>query len=200
MTFDYERGIKMKKTFSHELLIYPCPIVLITSKYKNIENVLAVSWAGVASSHPEYVTISIKKSRFSHTLIMKSKVFTINMINKELLKKADYCGTYSAKSVNKFEKCGFTQLAGKHINVPMIKECPINIECSVCQTLELGSHTLIIGKVIGKFIDSNIYIDKLYESLDPVVYFRPNYYSINKTLLGTYGKMNEVIANNEEIF
>ncbi len=181
----------MKKNLNNELLIYPCPIVLVTSKYNNYENVLTVSWTGIASSHPEYVTVSIKNSRFSHELIIKSKVFTINIINNELLKKADYCGTYSRRNTNKFNDCEFTCLLGKHIDVPMIKECPINIECNVYQTIQLGSHTLIIGKVLGKYIDDTIHIEKLHEALNPVVYFRPNYYEINKAILGSYGKMNK---------
>ena len=182
----------MKKNLANELLLYPCPVVLVTSKHNGIENVLAVSWIGIASSHPEYITISIKPTRYSYSLILSSGVFTVNIPNSDLLKSADYCGTFSGRNTNKFADCGFTCINGKCIDVPMIDECPINIECIVHQTLDLGSHTLIVGKVVGKYIDENISLHELHESLNPVVYFRPNYYNISKNLLGVYGQMNTI--------
>ncbi len=72
-------------------------------------------------------------------------------------------------------------------------ECPINIECKVDNILNLGSHHLIVGKVIEKLIDEDISETNLHECLNPVAYFRPNYYSINKTSLGTYGKSHDTI-------
>lgn len=180
----------MKKDLTSNLLLYPCPVVLVTSKCGDIENVLAVSWAGIASSHPEYVTISIKPTRFSHELILSSNVFTVNIPNSDLLKFTDYCGTYSGRNTNKFADCGFTRIRGKRIDVPMIYECPVNIECIVHQTLDLGSHTLIVGKVVGKYIDKNVDIQELHKALHPVVYIRPNYYGIGEDILGVYGEMN----------
>ena len=55
---------KMKKKLQDKLLLYPCPILLITSKFGNEENVFTVSWSGIACSHPEYITISVKPTRF----------------------------------------------------------------------------------------------------------------------------------------
>lgn len=188
----------IKKDLINDLLLYPCPVVLVTSKNNDIENVLTVSWAGIASSHPEYIAISIKTNRLSHGLILCSRAFTVNIPNDSLLKKVDYCGTFSGRDTNKFDDCGFTRLSGKQICVSMIEECPVNIECMVYQTIELGSHTLIIGKVVGKYIDENIYINELHKALNPVVYFRPHYYNINKVSLGLYGQMNSP-KNNELI-
>lgn len=185
-----DEDICMKKKLENELLIYPCPVVLVTSEYENLKNVLAVSWTGIASSHPEYVTISIKPNRFSHHLILESKEFTINIPNDNLLKKVDYCGTVSGRDTNKFIDCSLNCAEGKNVCSPMIIDCPVNIECSVHQAIELGSHTLIIGKVLGKFINDNISTSELHEALNPTVYFRPNYYGINKTVLGSYGQMN----------
>ena len=181
----------MKTDLTSEMLLYPCPVVLVTSKLKNIENVLAVSWIGIASSHPEYLTMAIKTTRLSHSLILSSGVFTVNIPNKDLLNKVDYCGTFSGRNTNKFDDCEFTSVPGKCIDVPMIDECPVNIECAVHQTLDLGSHTLIVGKVLGKYIDDGIKLHELHESLTPVVYFRPNYYGLEKEKLGAYGQLNK---------
>ena len=182
----------MKKRLENELLLYPCPVVLVTSKHNGIENVLAVSWVGIASSHPEYLAISIKATRFSHKLILDSGCFTVNIPNNNLLKKVDYCGTTSGCNTNKFVDCEFTCTNGRYIDVPIIDDCPVNIECVVQQTLDLGSHTLIIGRVVGKYIDESISEKSIHALLNPLVYFRPNYFNIDKEILGTYGQMNKM--------
>lgn len=178
----------MKTKFTNELLLYPCPVLLVTSRYKNTDNVFTVSWSGIACSHPEYIMISIKSSRYSHSLIKQSGVFGVNIINERLLSAADYCGTFSGTKHDKFSECGFTKLQGQVVNIPLIRECPINIECEVEKIVELGSHDMFIGKVVNKMIDSDIDIQKIHEDLKPVAYFRPNYYALCGDSLGTYGK------------
>ncbi len=178
----------MKKELHNELLLYPCPVLLVTSKYNDIENVFTVSWSGIACSHPEYITISVKPTRFSYNLIQDSKVFAVNIINENLLKIADYCGTYSGVDHDKFKECNLTKIKGRTIDVPLINECPINIECMVEQIIQLGSHNLIVAKVLKKLIDEDITNTAMHNKLNPISYFRPNYYSLNKKELGTHGK------------
>lgn len=184
---------KMKKILQSELLLYPCPVLLITSKYGNQENVFTVSWSGIACSHPEYITISVKPTRFSYNLIYNSGAFTANIINENLLEIADYCGTFSGKHYDKFKECNLTKIQGKSIDVPLIQDCPINIECKVEKILNLGSHHLIVGRVIEKLVDECISNTNLHEYLNPVSYFRPNYYSLNKKILGVYGKTHDAL-------
>lgn len=183
----------MKKQLKSELLLYPCPVLLVTSKFGNEENVFTVSWSGIACSHPEYITISVKPTRYSYNLIYNSGYFTANIINENLLEIADYCGTFSGKNHDKFRECALTKVPGKDIDVPLILECPINIECKVENVLALGSHHLIVGKVVGKLVDEYISETGLNEQLNPVSYFRPNYYSLNKKVLGVYGKTHDMI-------
>lgn len=178
----------MKKEIKNDLLLYPCPILLVTSKYENVENVFTVSWAGIACSHPEFITISVKKDRFSYNLIKSSGFFTANIINSDLLAAADYCGTVSGREKDKFSECGFTKIDGINIDVPMIKECPINIECKVHSIIPLGSHDLIISKVVSKMIDNSIDENSPHQQLKPLSYFRPYYYSIEKQPCGIFGE------------
>lgn len=184
---------KMKEILRDELLLYPCPVLLITSKFGDKENVFTVSWSGIACSHPEYITISVKPTRYSYDLICNSGFFTANIINEDLLEVADYCGTFSGENHDKFKECNLTKISGKKIDVPLIKECPINIECKVENVLKLGSHHLIVARVVEKYIDGHICKTNLHEYLNPISYFRPNYYSLNKKILGVYGKAHDTI-------
>lgn len=179
-----------KKALTNDLLLYPCPVLLITSKLNSIENVFTVSWAGIACSHPEYITIAINPKRYSYLLIKESSCFTANIVDKKMLNIVDYCGTHSGRECDKFSECQLTRVHGISIDVPLIKECPINIECSVEKTIELGSHTLFIAKVLKKVINDDITNQHFIERLNPLAYLRPHYYSINEFPLGRYGMIS----------
>ena len=66
----------------------------------------------------------------------------------ELVKETDYCGLVSGKDTDKVTDCGFSIFYGDTANAPMIEQCPINMECEVQHILNLGSHALVVGKVM----------------------------------------------------
>lgn len=173
-----------KKTYEGNLLLYPCPTVLVTSKWKDCEDVLTVSWAGIASSHPEYITIAINRKRYSYSLIKESLKFVVNIPNSDMLEKVDYCGSNSGRDVDKFQSCNFKKINCENEYI-LIEECPVNIICTVEHIYPLGSHDLFIGRVQKKYVDNTI--TDIHEQLKPIVYFRPNYYDIGEDVLGYYG-------------
>lgn len=170
--------------YTGELLLTPCPTVLVTSKHNDVENVLTISWAGIASSHPEYVTISVNPKRYSYLPILKSKKFCINIPDFSLINAIDFCGNWSGRDIDKFSACGFSkQYVSDYI---LIEQCQMQILCDVIQIIELGSHHLFIAKVIEKYINVKPQ-DNIYDSLNPIVYFRPYYHKLDKQNLGSYG-------------
>lgn len=177
-----------KIEYTGELSLCPCPTVLVTSKVAEKENVLAVSWTGIASSHPEYVTIAINKKRYSHALISQAKKFCINIPNANMIHEVDFCGSYSGREIDKFATCGFSKLYYKNEYV-LINECVMHILCQVEAIYPLGSHDLFIGKVNCKLMDSSV--SNIHRDINPIVYFRPNYYQLNKNNLGHYGFTKE---------
>ncbi len=174
----------MKKEYNGELLLCPCPTVLVTSKHEELENVLTVSWTGIASSHPEFVTISINPKRYSHHIIKSSNKFCINIPNDNIIKEVDYCGSITGKNANKFEECGFNKIYYGNDYI-VIDQCPISLICETHQIIELGSHDLFIAKVIKKLINQST--QNIHNEVSPIVYFRPNYYRIDKNTIGYYG-------------
>ncbi len=168
-----------KNIYIGDLLLYPCPTVLVTSKYGDIKNVLTISWAGIASSHPEYITIAINTKRYSHSIICKSKRFCINIPNKDLINEVDYCGSVSGRDVDKYKKCNFEFETYKSDFI-IINRCVFHLICEVVSIHELGSHDLLIAKVTNKLQSIN-------STLDPIIFIRPNYYCKSGEILGYYG-------------
>ncbi len=75
----------------------------------------------------------------------------------------------------------------------MIKECPVNIECKVKQTLKLGSHDMFIAEILAIHADkealgANGKID--FEKAEPFVYNHGEYWTLDKKI-GAYGFSNK---------
>jgi flavin reductase (DIM6/NTAB) family NADH-FMN oxidoreductase RutF len=171
-------------------LFYPAPVALVTCSRKGDDpNIITIAWTGVVSSEPPTVGIAIRPSRHSHGLVAFSREFGINFPKRGDLEKVDFCGVASGKKVNKFEKCEYTPFRGKEIHTPLIKECPVNLECVVTDTLDLGSHTLFLGKVVAAHVDEDLWEDETLNVMEaqPLVYLPPTvqYVSLG-SVLGRY--------------
>jgi len=150
----------MSKTLLEpQTVLFPLPAVMVSCQRKDEKpNIITLGWVGVVCSEPPMVGISIRKSRFSHGIIKESKEFVVNVPTQKLLKVTDFCGIKSGKNVDKFAETKLTPVKGAKVNAPLIKECPVNLECMVKQVLELGSHDLFLGEIVATQIDSE-YLD-----------------------------------------
>ncbi len=163
-----------RKKLKPQTLLIPLPAVMVSCKWGNNKpNIITASWIGIACSEPPMVSLAIRKSRYSYGIIQKSGEFVVNLTTEELLRETDFCGTYSGRDMNKFEKTGLTPVAGSKVNAPLIKECPINLECRVRHIIELGSHDLFIGDIVATQADEE-YLDKNgrpdIKKLKPLIY------------------------------
>jgi flavin reductase (DIM6/NTAB) family NADH-FMN oxidoreductase RutF len=144
-----------KKLLEPQTILFPLPAVMVSCQRKDGKpNIITLAWVGVVCSEPPMVGIAIRKGRYSHGIIKDSKEFVINVPTQKLLKATDFCGTKSGKNVDKFAETKLTPIKGEKVNAPLIKECPVNLECVVKQILELGSHDLFIGEIVATHIDS----------------------------------------------
>ena len=44
---------------------------------------------------------------------------------------------------------------GELKNAPMIKECPITLECQLKETIDLPTNYLFVGEILGAYADEN---------------------------------------------
>jgi len=164
--------------------LYPVPAVLVSCRDDKKDNIITLAWVGTICSNPPMVSISIRPSRFSHKIITKSREFVVNIPRKSHLKEVDFCGTTSGENTDKWADCKFTKVECKHVNVPMIEECPINLECKVGDILHAGSHDVFLGEILIVHQEKNV------QNLDPITYIHGEYWSIGEKI-GSYGQVKE---------
>lgn len=140
-------------------LLAPVPPALVSCGTLENPNVLTIAWTGIINTKPPMTYISVRPSRYSYNIIKESGEFAINLTTSAMCKTADFCGVRTGSKVNKFEKCGITAVSAVKINVPIIEECPVSIECIVREIKPLGTHDMFISEIVGvdieeKYIDS----------------------------------------------
>jgi flavin reductase (DIM6/NTAB) family NADH-FMN oxidoreductase RutF len=164
-----------KREIKPAVLFFPAPVVLVTCQGSvSKPNIITIAWTGVVSSGPPMIGIAIQPIRYSHDLIRESGEFGLNIPDKNHLRAIDYCGVVSGRNTDKFAATGLTPMPALKIRPPLIKECPVNLECAVRHFLTLGMHNLFIGEVVSihadeLVLDGNGLLDS--SRLNPVAYF-----------------------------
>ena len=124
------------------------PVVIVGAKTDGKPDFATVAWTGVVASSPPSISIALQHHRYSLKGIRQNMTFSVNIPSVDLVKETDYCGLVSGSSTDKAADCDFTIFYGKLENAPFIEQCPVNHACEVVQILNLGSHELIIGRIV----------------------------------------------------
>ncbi len=140
---------RTKKKMSPRPWLFPRPVLLLSTRDEaGRDNLITVSWAGVACTRPPMVTVSLRRSRASHGVICATREFVANIPTSRQMAEVEICGTQCGRNTDKFAASGFARQASTIVAPPMVAECPINLECQVRQIVPLGSHDLFIAEVV----------------------------------------------------
>jgi flavin reductase (DIM6/NTAB) family NADH-FMN oxidoreductase RutF len=138
--------MKTKLDLKHvKNLIYPYLPVLVGTNVGNHPNYITIGLIGWLCY--DMLSISVGHSQYSKRGIQENGTFSVNQPSLQLMRELDYCGLVSGRAVDKAAL--FETFYGELETAPMIRECPINIECRVVQTLVRPVHTVFLGEVVA---------------------------------------------------
>lgn len=141
-------------------MLYPVPVVMVScGRPGERPNIITIAWAGSVCTNPAMLSISVRPSRYSHAIILKTGEFVVNLTTEKLIRAADFCGVKSGRDVDKFATAGLTPGKCSALETaPLIMESPVNIECRVAEIRPLGSHDLFLAEVAAVHADE-AYLD-----------------------------------------
>lgn len=164
------------------------PVFLIGANVDGKPNFLTAAWSGVACGEPLMLSVPIRHTRYTLKGIDENGTLSFCIPTTEMVRETDYCGIVSGSKVDKVEACGFRIFYGELGSAPLIEQCPVNIECSVHQKLDLGSHVLVIAKVEEIYVAESCIRDGK-PDID-----RMNAFTYTTTPAREYRKVGEAIA------
>jgi flavin reductase (DIM6/NTAB) family NADH-FMN oxidoreductase RutF len=160
------------------------PVVLVGSLVEGKPDFSTVAWTGVAASVPPTITVALQHHRYSLKGIRKEMTFSVNIPSAEIVKETDYCGMTSGIDTDKAKDCHFEVFFGKLPSVPYIKECTINHACEVVQIINLGSHELVVGKIVETYVSQDCLTDGAVDiqKFRPLTFASRGYYALGGRL------------------
>jgi len=158
------------------------PAVLVGSNVNGKPNYMTVAWAGVACMEPPMIAVAINKARYTEKGILENKTFSVNIPSAKDAVVMDHCGMVSGTKVDK--SAFFGTFYGKLRTAPMIDDFPVNVECELRHTLELGSHHLHVGEIVDVHVANECLIGGVPDSgkIDPIVFSGQNYCHIGEVI------------------
>ncbi len=151
------KGAKIgKQSWKPGNVLSPVPVVLVSCGgalgWK--PNLLTIAWIGSICSEPPMLSISVRPERYSYDIIQATREFVVNVPSLRQARAVDWCGVVSGRNVDKFAGAGLTPAPALIVKAPIVLECPLNIECRVQKSLELGSHTMFLAEVVAVQVSS----------------------------------------------
>jgi len=182
-----------KKQLPGATALFPVPAVMVSCGYEGFNpNIITIAWAGTVNSVPPIVSVSIRSSRHSYQLVKDSGEFVVNIPRVSQVRALDFCGVASGADTDKFAHLNLTAEMGTLKYAPLIKECPVNLECQVVQAIDLGTHTMFLGEVKHVYVTEEFLTEQgrvNHKELQPLTYCGPNYYSLGE-IIGQHGMTN----------
>ncbi len=160
-------------------LLHPYNSCLVTSKGKTGKlNIMTVAWLAPVSAEPPSLVMSIRPERLSHSLILESREFVVNVPSFDLAQQVLFCGRRSGREHDKFKATSLHCQKALRVSAPVINECVGHLECRVSKTVEAGDHSLIIGEIIEAYATEG-YFSEIYnlKKFRPCLHLGKNYFT-----------------------
>lgn len=120
---------------------------------------LTVSAFSSVSMNPPLILICIQKSTHSYHAFEESKSFVVNILSDS---QKEISNQFAFKHEDKFS--GIDYKIGV-LNIPVLDNCLVNLECTLKHSYDGGDHTIFVGQIENAVVNEK----------NPLVYWKGNY-------------------------
>ena len=171
-----------------KLPLLPLPVGLIGAIVNGKPNFNTVVWFNMLHDDPPLIGMAMSKRHYTNQGIKKNETFSINVPTNDMVVVTDYCGLTSGSNIDKSKE--FDLFYGDLKTAPMIKECVLNIECKLINTIEFQKTEFFIGEIVEIYSTEKYMSEKIPDAknFDSFVFLMPNgpYRKIGKELAEAY--------------
>lgn len=144
----------MQRSIGAVCALYPMPTTIVGAMADGRPNFLAIAHVGILNNAaPQYLTVSLKKYRHTSRAIRNAGGFSICLPRASMAVATDYVGIVSGNKVDKSHV--FDVFYGTRGNVPMIRECPVNMELKLHDVMDLPAHEVFVGELVATYVDED---------------------------------------------
>ncbi len=132
-------------------MVPPVPAVLTTvNGMPGDPDEITVLWTFVVNGDPPQVGVAAAHEHIAGNLIRHHGEFVLNVPIADIIVPFDRVDMNSSHVGDKFELSGLTRGKATVVNAPTVEECPIQVECSVFDTVEVPPmRTIFLADVVA---------------------------------------------------
>ncbi|HRH89669.1 MAG TPA: flavin reductase family protein [Rubrivivax sp.] len=152
-------------------LVVPRPIGWVSTIGRDgVANLAPYSFFNAVSDRPPMLVFSSGGTKDSLRNILDTGEFTCSIATWALREPMNLSSATVARGVDEFALAGLTKAASRFVAPPRVAESPAAFECKLWQTLALPAprrgegYTLVIGSVVGVYIDEAFIVDGIVQS------------------------------------
>jgi flavin reductase (DIM6/NTAB) family NADH-FMN oxidoreductase RutF len=161
----------MKVTLGPKSFLYPMPIVLVGANVDGKPNYMTAAYCGIVNQLPPMIEVALRRERYTAKGIRENGTFSVNIPESCQATIVDHLGLVSGSKQDKSKV--LDTFYGPLGTAPMIKQCPLNLECHVVEVLALaGTHDVFIGEIKETYTEERYLTNGLpdIKKLDPILY------------------------------
>lgn len=138
---------------------YPEQVVLcVTRSAEGKINIMTIGWVSIVSDDPVMYMVGIDDPAYTLELIRQQKEFVLAFPAKSMAEAALFCGTVHGHNCNKGLESGLEFAPAALVNVPILSDAVVNLECKLVAEYRPGNCPLVVGEVVA-----------VHENTDPAV-------------------------------
>ena len=149
--------MKEKKRLGSNVFIYPMPMTLLGVNVSDKPNFMALGWVTRVNASPPMVGCGVGKHHYTPQGIEENATFSINFPSADMIRNVDYCGIVSGKDIDKARL--FDVFYGELKTAPMIRECPLCLECRLVKVVQNPTNNFYIGEIIASYTEEQYCTD-----------------------------------------
>ncbi|MBN1631716.1 MAG: flavin reductase family protein [Thermoleophilia bacterium] len=157
----------VKKNIGRSFNIYPMPVVLVGTVTDGKPNFMTAAWVTKLHSEPPLVGVSLGLKQHTAKGIRQTGQFSISFPTVDQAQLVDYCGLVHGYEEDK--SAHVELFHGALESAPMVRQCPVAMECRLDQTIELPRDYFFIGEVANVYATEAVLTDGVVD----VVKLRP---------------------------
>jgi flavin reductase (DIM6/NTAB) family NADH-FMN oxidoreductase RutF len=173
-----------KITIEKNLFCLPWTQTILGTHFEGKVNFMALDWLTRVNYNPPMIGICVNRMSASHSAILETKEFSINVPSVDMAALTDYAGIVSGKKVDKSKL--FDVFYGELKSAPMIVNCPVTMECKLVQPVELPTNYFFIAEIMNIYTEERFLTDGKpdVKKINPFVLTMPDnrYWSIGECI------------------
>ena len=160
--------------------------IIGTNNEDGSNNFAPITWVSATQGEDEgyFLVISMFGTKMTKLNVIRTGVFSANLVSKDMLSLMDYFGSKHAKDGKK-DDISYGVSRGEVLDVPTLDASRWVYECEVVRSVETGDSTTFFCRIRNIQMDERLSPKDIFDIdlsvLDPVIY-SGKYHSIDKVL------------------